>query len=397
MSDKLNKKKDKEQQEHLKAWKSKGYKGTSIAATGLGKTRMGVLAITELLDDDPNKVALVIVPTENLRDKEWLDEFKNWHMSHLLPRIEFMCIQSAYKLVGHHWDIVVVDEVHTTLSPEYRNFYENNLWDRLYCLTATAPENKEYLEYLKSFAPVVKTTDINAALSLGLVSPYKIYNIGLEFTPDEMLEYNKCNKMFNLATIKLGGQFVAFENATKYRNGKDPELKKWANIFYVMMQKRKKICFNASNKLKMTKEIVNKFSDRKALVFSENITFAEDLQEILGDECVTFHSKMSTKERKEALKTFDDGRTKKRVISSVKALNTGFNVPECSLGICCAGSSKALDNIQRKGRTLRLVEDKVAIYVNMYVKGSQELKWVRKRTKKDYQTQWVDSVEQIKP
>ena len=45
MSDKLNRKKDKEQQAHLKAWKSKGYRGTSIAATGLGKTRMGLLAI----------------------------------------------------------------------------------------------------------------------------------------------------------------------------------------------------------------------------------------------------------------------------------------------------------------------------------------------------------------
>jgi len=397
MSDKLNKKKDKEQQAHLKAWKSKGCKGTSIAATGLGKTRMGLLAIIDVLEDSPNRTALVIVPTENLRDREWVEEFKNWHVTHLLPRVEFMCIQSAYKLTNQYWDLVIVDEVHTTLSPEYRNFYENNNWKGLYCLTATAPENPEYLKYLKSFAPVVKTTDINTALSLGLVSPYKIYNIGLEFTPEEMIEYNKCNKMFNLATIKLGGQFVAFENATKYRNGRDPDLKKWANIFYIMMQKRKKICFNAKNKLDMTKQIVNKFCDRKALVFSENITFAEDLQEILGDECVTFHSKMSAKERKEALKTFDDGRTKKRVISSVKALNTGFNVPECSLGICCAGSSKALDNIQRKGRTLRLVEDKVAIYVNMYVKGSQELKWVRKRTKKDYQTQWVDNVEQIKP
>jgi len=401
MDRKLNKKKDKEQQKHLKAWKKSNYSGTSIAATGLGKTRMGVLAITELLDDDPNKIALVIVPTENLRDKEWLDEFKNWHISHLLPRVKFMCIQSAYKLTGHHWDIVIVDEVHTTLSPEYRNFYENNLWDRLYCLTATAPENKEYLEYLTKKvgligAPIVRTTDTNKALSLGLISPYKLYNLSVDFTLEEMLEYDKVNKMFNLATIKLGGMFVAFENATKYRNGKDPELKKWANIFYIMMQKRKKICFNAVNKISITKQIVDKFSNRKALIFSENIIFAEDLQEALGDECVTFHSKMSAKERKAALKTFDDNRTKKRVISSVKALNSGLNVPECSLGICCAGSSKALDNVQRTGRTLRLLEGKIAIYVNLYVKGTQELKWVRKRTKKDYQTQWIDNINQIK-
>ena len=147
---------------------------------------MGVLAITELLDDNPNKVALVIVPTENLRDKEWIDEFSNWHMSHLLPRVEFLCIQSAYKVVGQHWDIVVVDEVHATLSPEYRNFYKNNRWDRLYCLTATAPENPEYLAFLKTLAPIVKTTDINMALSLGLVSPYKVYNLGIDFTSQEI-------------------------------------------------------------------------------------------------------------------------------------------------------------------------------------------------------------------
>ena len=72
----------------------------------------------------------------------------------------------------------------------------------------------------------------------------------------------------------------------------------------------------------------------------------------------------------------------KRIISSVKALNVGFNVPDCSLGICAAGSSKALDNIQRRGRTVRLQEGKTAIYVNLYVKGSQEVKWVRKRTQK---------------
>tara|TARA_R100000152_G_C6779943_1_gene212100 strand:+ start:1098 stop:2294 length:1197 start_codon:yes stop_codon:yes gene_type:complete len=398
MGDKLNRKKDIEQQEHLKAWKLKGCRGTSIAATGLGKTRMGLLAIINLLEDDPDRSALVIVPTENLRDREWLDEFKNWNVTHLLPRVQFMCIQSAYKLTSHYWDIIVVDEVHTTLSPEYRKFYENNQWYQLYCLTATAPENDEYRKYLKSIAPIVRTTDINKALSLGLVSPYKVYNLAVEFTPQEMIDYNKANKLFTAAQANLGGIFNAFENATKYRNDKnDPDKRKWANIFYVMMQKRKKICFNAVNKIKLTKEIIDKFSDRKTLVFSESIIFAEQLQEVLGDECVTFHSKMTAKERKAALKTFDDGRTKKRVISSVKALNAGFNVPECSLGICCAGSSKALDNVQRTGRTLRLMEGKVAIYINMYVKGSQELKWVRKRTKKDYQTQWVDSIDQIKP
>ena len=44
MKHKLNLLKDKEQQKHLAAWQSKGRFGTSIAATGLGKTRMGLLS-----------------------------------------------------------------------------------------------------------------------------------------------------------------------------------------------------------------------------------------------------------------------------------------------------------------------------------------------------------------
>ena len=60
----LNPEKDGLQKEHFKAWKNKNYKGTSIAATGLGKTRIGVMAIVDTLKDISN-TALVIVPTEN--------------------------------------------------------------------------------------------------------------------------------------------------------------------------------------------------------------------------------------------------------------------------------------------------------------------------------------------
>ena len=38
--DEIIKKKDKVQQEHLLKWIDKGMRGTSIAATGVGKTRM---------------------------------------------------------------------------------------------------------------------------------------------------------------------------------------------------------------------------------------------------------------------------------------------------------------------------------------------------------------------
>lgn len=394
---KLEKKKDKEQKEHIQAWVDNKGIGTSIAATGIGKTRMGLLALEKALKrNDSNDRALIIVPTETLRDNEWKTELKKWGLTKYKNKIDFQCIQSAYKYSNKHYRIVIVDEIHTTLSFEYRKFYQNNTWDYIYGLTATIPENKEYKKFLSTVAPIIKTIDINEALSLGLVSNYKAFNLGISFTAEEAKEYNKVDSLFIIATQKLGGSWDAFENATKWLKSSDKEEAKWANIFYAMMRKRKTLCYNASKKIEVIKQIVDKFSDRKALVFSENIIFAQQLQGALGDECVTFHSKMKASEREKALKSFGDKRTKKRIVSSVKALNAGLNVPDCSLGICAAGSSKALDNIQRTGRTLRLVEGKIAIYINLYVKGSQEVKWVKKRTKNDYQTQWINSIDEIK-
>ena len=397
-TDLFNEQKDELQQAHLNAWVSNGYKGTSIAATGLGKTRIGILAIKNTLGRDPNKSALVIVPTENLRDNEWVSEFHTWNLDHLLPQVEFMCIQSAYKLAGHHWDIVVVDEVHTTLSTVYRNFYENNLWERMYCFTATPPENKEYFTYLHEHAPIIKVTNLNEARKLGIVSPYTVYNLGVSFTPEEALEYNRVDKILQECTDELGGAFNAFKNAGKFMKSSNHPKKKISIIYYKMMNKRKQMCFNAFSKLVMVKKLTDKFPDRKTLIFSESIEFAEQIQSVIngssGTDCSVFHSKMHKKDRKEVLECFGD-EDGVRVLSSVKALNAGLNVPDCSLGICVAGSSKALDSIQRTGRTLRLKNGKKAIYVNLYIKGTQELKWVRKRVKSDYTVKWIDDISEI--
>lgn len=390
----INEEKSKLQDEHLKAWKTKGCKGTSIAATGLGKTRIGVLAIADTLKDI-NAEALVIVPTENLRDNEWINEFKKWGYESYLERIEFQCIQSAYKSIGRHWDIVIVDEVHTTLSLEYRKFYENNTWDKIYCFTATLPETPEYRVYLEDIAPIVKTTNLNQAKNLGLVSPYVVYNLGVSFTPEEALEYNRIDKIFKDCTAELGGSFVAFKNAGRLLKSNDTDKKKTAIIFYKMMNLRKQLCYNAFNKLLTVKQLTDKFDKRKTLIFSESIDFAEQIQTVVGSSlCSIFHSKMPKPVRKSTLEDFGNA-TGIRVLSSVKALNAGLNVPDCSLGICCAGSSKALDNIQRTGRTLRKVNGKQAVYINLYVKGSQEVKWVRTRTKEDHSVKWVDSIGDI--
>ena len=108
----INKVRDVEQKKALNAWARNNYVGSIIAGTGFGKSRCAVLAVDHILKQESrsNKnSALILVPTVQLQD-QFIEEFDKWGVS--TNNVEVLCYQSAYKLVGHHYDIVVCDEVH---------------------------------------------------------------------------------------------------------------------------------------------------------------------------------------------------------------------------------------------------------------------------------------------
>lgn len=148
--------KEQVQQEALAAWKKRGRKGTLILPTGSGKTRVGVLAIVEYLQECGGR-ALVVVPTTNLRDNEWENEFKKWGYEEYLQYVTIECIQTLYKTTYDYigYNMIVVDEIHTSLSPQYSKIYKIA---PIYImgLTATPPEDPEYRKLLDGFCPIVK-------------------------------------------------------------------------------------------------------------------------------------------------------------------------------------------------------------------------------------------------
>ena len=99
---KINKIRDKEQRKALNAWASQNFVGSVIAGTGFGKSRVGVLAVEHALKNGGD--ALILVPTVQLQD-QFIEEFDKWGVSS--ENVTVMCYQSAYKLQGHHYDIVV--------------------------------------------------------------------------------------------------------------------------------------------------------------------------------------------------------------------------------------------------------------------------------------------------
>ena len=180
--------KTKEQELVKSKFRQCGYCGLFQGATGVGKTKIGVDLIVECLEKNPDEVWKIIVPTENLRDNEWRLEFIKWGYSKYLQSVQIECIQTAYKWKDQSFN-AVVDEVHTTVSPEYKSFYLNNNIDKLICLTATI-DSPEKLEFITSMAPIVHTTDMNRARELDIVAPYYIFNLGLSLGEESQKKYS---------------------------------------------------------------------------------------------------------------------------------------------------------------------------------------------------------------
>lgn len=373
--------KDKEQRKALNLWAKYGYNGSIIAGTGFGKSRCGILAIGKLLEE--NQRALVLVPTNQLQD-QFAEEFKKWGYDNVLDRVDILCYQSAHKLRDEHYNIVVCDEIHLGLSPIYRKFFEHNTYDKLLCMTATIPEEDEYKEYLLRLSPIRYMITLDQCVALKLVAPYEIICVPIDLNEEDKQAYKKANNKFVQAKYRIGG-FNTFEDAKAILAKKIPGDAGAAKMFFDAIRERKQVVQHATSKIEKAKQLVNNHKDGKILVFSGSNDFTESMADALGG--LYYHSKIGKRRRAEVLERFLE--ESERVLCSTKALNQGFNVPDANIGIIAGLDSKSLPLIQRVGRLLRMKEGKSGTIYIIYVKDSQEEKWVKNATKPLTNVTWL--------
>ena len=374
--------KDQKQRKALNKWAGAGAIGSIVAGTGFGKSRCGVLATKWALKKGNR--ALVLVPTTQLQ-AQFEDEFKKWDAEDLLPNIEIMCYQSAYKLKDEHYDIVVCDEVHLGISEQYRKFFQNNTYDKLLCMTATIPEDDEYRNYLMQLAPIRFHLSLDECVALGLVSPYEIVCIPLELNDEDKEKYKEAQLKF-VRSKYLIGEFDTFNAAKMILAKKMQGNAGAAKRFFEAIRERTNIINHASVKIDQAKELIKQHTDDKILVFTGSNKFSDSMAESL--DAFVYHSGLTKKQREVALENFRG--TDGGVLCSTKALNQGFDVPDASIGVIAGLNSKSLPMIQRVGRLLRLsTEDKVGKIYILYIKDSQEEKWLKNAVKTLNNVTWL--------
>jgi len=382
----LNEEKNKQQRKALNAWARNNYIGSIIAGTGFGKSRCGVLACKHILNRIHTNNAIILVPTIQLQE-QFVEEFHKWGCAEYLDRIDIVCYQSAYKLRKQKYALVVCDEVHLGLSKEYIKFFRNNSYTSILAMTATLPEEPIYEIQLLKLAPKVYELTLDQCVALKLVSPYEIYCIPLELTFGERLEYDAINKEFVEHKVALGPD--AFDLAKVYLKSRQAssEEKYHAGGFYKTIRERKGLIDQAHAKIDKFKEIVNDNLDKRIITFGGLNDFTTKLAKSVSPLAEVYHSKRTLKQRREALRKFKEGEV--NILCSTKALNQGFDMPNANVGIICGLTSKTLSMIQRIGRLIRFEEGKIGRIYILYIKDSQEEKWLSNATRELTGIKWL--------
>lgn len=357
---------------------------------------------------------LIITPTQTIRDQAWRDEFKKWGAKSIFEDcVECVCIQTAYRYEGKHYDLVICDEIHNYIPVseeyEYFKFFENNTYDKLLGLSASIDE--ELIPKLDTIAPICDSIDTNKAVELGLVSPFVIYNVPISMSLAEKKEYSQCDAEFH-QTFKLFNKdlklmFACLKSANTFKNhlrrkfGTNDvrdlfeQYKTFPYRCNNAMRRRKELLYETAGKLEAIGEISKMFKNRKGVIFNQTSKFADKVGELIGDTCIVEHSKIKKKVRLENLNKYQDGRTKVRRISAVKSLNEGANLKGTDFIIIASGTSKLKDFIQRVGRSIRWEDGKTAIVVRLYMKDSQEEKWVDS-SQEGYGVVWLNNYKELK-
>lgn len=200
--------------------------------------------------------------------KQWAEEM-GWPSN-----VEYMCIQSAYKHKGEY-DLLIVDEIHRSLSPSYRQLFTNVRADYVLGLTATKPEDPETLKFLNKVCPVVYEKRLDEIVEQGILPKFAIFNIGVPLVGKEKAKYTLFSNQFEIAAIELSKHRLkdpslsqkyksAFDLAKDFKDSAiKSSLRDAAKRFWSGMTMRKFVVYNNSEKVRAAIEIMNFYPKKK--------------------------------------------------------------------------------------------------------------------------------------
>lgn len=403
------------QQDAFDAWRNNYQRGLFAMATGTGKTITSLNCLYEIYKRKGYYKAVILVPTVTLVD-QWEAECRKFNFTgivkvcsanhrwesqvntfHMLESMEspsspvsyiIICTYASYlktkvftSLNGFSRSQVlfIADECHNMGAAGIRRKMDIIPYSRRIGLSATPDRqfdeagNAVLLDFFGASRRYTFEYDMDTAIhgDPPALCRYDYYPHVVRLTETEMDEYMKIS-------VKLARLFNYDRNAFE---GADSVLK-------LLLLKRKSIIHKAENKLEVFRSIiedrlaekgdlkymlvyvpegnvVDEFADE---VFSESDTLQDDPDTVhlidrytavirdAGKDVTVRQFTGGTKDRDTILEDFAAGRLE--VLTSMKCLDEGVDVPRSELAVFCASTGNPRQFIQRRGRILRMHPDK---------------------------------------
>lgn len=363
--------KEKVQTESLAAWFQNLGQGCIEIATGGGKTKIGLMAIKQLRDyflatSMSVPYVCIVVPTEEMRDIDWIDEANKWGIN--LDHVDLVCFASLSKVNLSKYDLVIYDECHRLTLPNLKNlekYQRANLF--VLGLTATKPrgmyDDPERVRLLNKLLPTVYKLTTDEAVELGLIADFEV-NV-IKFDLSTKLDYEVVGKNKTSEKLMYEYRTRALQRAT-ILSQKD---KRKEGFKFAAMAKRLHMIQNLPSKHTLTKWILIQPSIQasRVIVFTGSIEQANKL----GKE-FAFHSKS----KRDALENFQNKSS--NLLIAVKSLNEGKNLAEPDIGIIAQVNSVERNLVQQIGRLVRIrytdLTHKAKVYI-LVAKDTADEKW----------------------
>ena len=389
------------QEEAYYKWLKNGNRGIFAMATGTGKTITSLNCLLNEYNEQKSYKAIILVPTIALVDQweqecfkfnfkniikisskeNWNDELSFFNTANKLINASFIVIVTYASFVRKKFQqhflqfsketVLIADEVHNMGASSVSKLFSTIHLNKRIGLSAT-PERKYDIEgnikidnFFNDKAPYIYSFSMKEALDMGWLCKYKYFPHIVKLDDDELEEY--IQKSFQL--LKFIDPITG-----KYKDCQEVEM---------LLLARKRIIHKARNKKYIFKEILNsEFSKKRSLKYTlvyvpegkdpDYSKTDEYIEEDNEEKLIKEYTKIArdidlsilvkqytagTKNRNEVIKDFENGKI--HILTSMKCLDEGVDVPRSELAIFCASTGNPRQFIQRRGRVLRLHKNKV--------------------------------------
>ena len=300
-----------------------------------GKTKIALSAVNLI-----EATKLISVPSEFIIDS-WKAECKKWHIDE--TQFDFCCHASLHK--QEHYDILIIDEIHSAISDIRIEGIKQIKPDRIIGLSGSMSSKAKEVLKEKLGLEIKMEYTVGQAVEHNVVADYRIYVHKVELLPDELKEYNKLTSTVNWCKENGRGKQLMFSSL-----------------------KRARFLYNLKSKNEYTKELINNFD--RYLLFAQLTSVADEL-------CTySFHAKS----KENYLELFMEEEINH--LGVCKLANEGVTVPNLDTAIIVAVNSSEISAIQRILRTMTNEgNDKIASIHVVISKDTQEEKWLENSIK----------------